>query len=351
MIDVRIRCFSGQSETLDVEWKSEAKSSLLAGHSGAGKTLLLRAICGLARPDEGRIAVAGQVVFDGPAGVNLPPERRACALIPSEPCLAAGLSVRQHLSLAAIEGGRVERARQAEAMISEADLRDIASEDAAALPPGLQLRVAAARALVARPRLLLIDEPLRGFTPALLGEVRGAIDAAVNGHGVPVAVCARGPEAGLDLAQEVVLLDRGRLARQGAGATWLDDPANDAVVRWLDRHAVVDAEILGLDPSRRSSLLLCQPDADFRFEAAAPYFPGLLKGARIRVAIRRDRVHAGRGAGLACHLEEAREGPVSVRLRFTNGLAAEITRREWEPFRHNKVWNVEIPPEAVRLLR
>ena len=148
------------------------------------------------------------------------------------------------------------------------------------------------------------------------------------------------------------MLENGRAVRQGAGTEWLDDPGNEAVVRWLDRHAVLDAEILALDPGRRLSRLLCQPGTEHAFEAPAPYFPGLLIGARIRVAVRRDRVQAqGRGGGLPCTLEEAREGPLSVRLRFTNGLTAEITRREWEPFRHNKVWNVEIPAEAVRLLR
>ncbi|MCL4842278.1 MAG: ATP-binding cassette domain-containing protein [Bryobacteraceae bacterium] len=352
MIDIRIRCRGPHSDTLDAEWRSEAKSTLLAGRAGAGKTLLLRALCGLARPDEGRIALAGQVVFDGPAGVNVSPARRGVAFIPSEPSLAARLSVRDHLTLACRASGRVERSRQVEAMLDEAGLLDHAARDAAQLLPGLQLRTAAARALIAQPRLLLIDEPVRGLDANLINELRGVIDAAVNGHGVRVVVCSRGSEAGLDLAQEVLLLEDGRIARQGSGADWLDDPGNDATVRWLDRHAIVEAEILALDPGRRSSRLLCQPESEQRFEAAAPYFPGLLKGARIRVAIRCDRVLAsGRGPGLPCALDDAREAPVSIRLRFTNGLAADVTRREWEPFRHNKVWNVEIPPEAVRLLR
>ena len=348
MIEVRIRF----RETLDVEWRSEAKSTLLAGAAGAGKTLLLRALCGLARPDEGRILLDGGVLFDGVEGVHLDAGARGCAYIPSEPCLATGLTVRANLALAVRRGGRVERSRQVEAMVEEAGLKECAGERAGRLPDGLQLRAAVARALLAKPRLLLIDEPVRGADGGMLAELRGAVDAAVNGHGVRAVICARSPEAGLDLAQETVLLENGRAVRQGAGTEWLDDPGNEAVVRWLDRHAVLDAEILALDPGRRLSRLLCQPGTEHAFEAPAPYFPGLLIGARIRVAVRRDRVQAqGRGGGLPCTLEEAREGPLSVRLRFTNGLTAEITRREWEPFRHNKVWNVEIPAEAVRLLR
>lgn len=352
IIDVRIRSRRGSGDALDVDWRSDAKSTLLAGRAGAGKTLLLRSLCGLTRPDEGRIAIAERVVFDGPAGVNWEPARRGCAFIPAEPCLAPHLSVRQNLMLACQEKGRIERGRRVEGMLEEANLRDVADAGAGELSAGLQLRAAVARALLAGPKLVLIDEPIRGLDSALIDELRGAIDAAVNGHGVRVVVCARGPEAGLDLAQELVLLEGGRIVRQGPGQEWLDDPGNEATVRWLDRHAILDAEIIAIDPARRSSRLLCQPGTEQEFEAAAAYFPGLLKGARIRVAVRRDRVQtAGRGLGLVCSLEEAREGPVSVRLRFTNGLAAEITRREWEPFRHNKVWNVEIPPEAVRLLR
>lgn len=352
MIELRIRCRRGAGDALDLEWRSDAKSTLLAGAAGAGKTLLLRALCGLSRPDEGRIALAGEVVFDLPANIDLDPARRACAFIPSEPCLAAPLTIRDNLLLACPGAGRVERARLVDSMLDEANLGDSAAARPIELPAGLQLRAAVARALLARPKLLLIDEPARGLDNSLLAELRGAIDAAVNGYAVRVVVCARGPESTLDLAQEVVLLDSGKLVRQGPGLEWLDDPGNEPTVRWLDRHAVLDAEILALDPGRRSSRLLCQPDSEHAFETAAPYFPGLLKGARIRVAVRRDRVLAiGRGPGLAFPLDDVREGPVSVRLRFQNGLAAEVTRREWEPFRHHKIWNVEIPPEAVRLLR
>lgn len=351
-IDVRIRCRRGASDALDVEWRTEAKSSMLAGHSGAGKTLLLRALCGLARPDEGRILFGDEVMFDGVAGTDVAPAARACAYIPSEPCLAPRLSVRANLALPVRQGGRVERSRRVEAMVDEAGLKECAAAPAGTLSAGLQLRVAVARALLAKPRLVLIDEPLRGVDSELLAELRGAVDAAVNGHGARVVVCARSPESGLDLAQETVLLEAGRVARQGPGNDWLDDPGNEATVRWLDRHAVLEAEILALDPARRASRVLCQPGTEYAFEAAAPYFPGLLLGARIRVAVRRDRVQAqGRGPGLACALAEAREGPASVRLSFENGLAAEIARREWEPFRHTKVWSVEIPAEAVRLLR
>lgn len=351
-IDVRIRCRRGAADALDVEWRSEAKSAMLAGHSGAGKTLLLRALCGLERPDEGRILFGEQVIFDGVAGTDLKPAARGCAYVPSEPCLAPRLSVRANLALPVRLGGRVERSRRVEAMVEEAGLKDCADAPAGTLSAGLQLRAAVARALLAKPRLVLIDEPLRGVDADLLAELRGAVDAAVNGHGARVVVCARSPESGLDLAQETVLLESGRVVRQGPGEDWLDDPGNEATVRWLGRHVVLEAEILALDPARRASRLLCQPGTGHAFEAAAPYFPGLLIGAKIRVAVRRDRVQAqGRGPGFACALAEAREGLASVQLRFENGLAAEISRREWEPFRHTKIWSVEIPAEAVRLLR
>jgi molybdate transport system ATP-binding protein len=152
---------------LEVDLASDAAVVALFAPSGAGKTTLLNLVAGLATPDAGRIAIAGETLFDGAAGIDLPPERRRIGYVFQDRRLFPHLSVRANLLY-----GRGER-RPAD-IAPTLDLLGIAhllDRWPATLSGGEAQRVAIGRALLADPRVLLFDEPLSHLDRARRDEI------------------------------------------------------------------------------------------------------------------------------------------------------------------------------------
>ncbi|HEV7518331.1 MAG TPA: ATP-binding cassette domain-containing protein, partial [Thermoanaerobaculia bacterium] len=211
------------------------ETAAVLGPSGAGKTTLLEAIAGLRRA-RGRLVVGGEVLQDSAARVFLPPERRRLGYVPQEGALFPHLSVRANLAF----GRRREDARGFErafgALVATLDVEPLLDRYPRHLSGGERRRVALARALLARPRLLLLDEPTAGLDPlrarkALAGilraraELGGASDSGDTGAGgVPLLVVTHDQREALALAAEVVLLEGGRVALTGPAREVLRAP-------------------------------------------------------------------------------------------------------------------------------
>lgn len=353
MIDARVRKRLASGFELDVHWKTESRSAVLLGPAGAGKTLLLESLCGFARPDEGRVLVNGALVFDGAARIDFAPGMRRLAYVPSRPSLFPHLTLRENLAFGLSFGGRLERRRKVDVMLDDSGLASKADETPASLTAGERLRASVARALLCSPGVLLIDEPEKGLDAALREEMRAAIDVAAEGRGVQVIAAGRDPDDWLGITHEVAVLSDGVLLRNGDPDEVLDDPVSAGVAQLLGRHAVLETEILAMDPARKLCRLRCAPAGEPAFELLGPYFPGHLKGSRVHVAVRIDRVIAEPrgGEGIPRVVQRIIEGPRTVRLLFDGGIIAETARRDWEPHRHNRNWTVTVPPEAVTLLK
>jgi ABC-type Fe3+/spermidine/putrescine transport system ATPase subunit len=157
----------------------------LCGPSGCGKTTLLRTIAGLERPDAGRIWCRGLLATDG-ARLTLPPWRRGLQMVFQDLGLWPMRSVRQNVLDAARAAGRSDAAAAADAHLARLGLTALAARKPGSLSGGEARRLALARALVALPHALLLDEPFASLDPdarregfALLDEVLARTDAAV----------------------------------------------------------------------------------------------------------------------------------------------------------------------------
>jgi branched-chain amino acid transport system ATP-binding protein len=193
----------------------------LLGANGAGKTTALKAITGLAPP-------AGRILFAGREIQGLAPHlvmRAGMAVVPEGRRIFINLSVHENLLL----GGYVRRDKQALAR----DLKEIYAtfprlaerrgQAAGTLSGGEQQMLALGRALLSRPRLLLLDEPSLGLAPLLVREVLHLI-ADLNRRGVTILLVEQNVQAALKIAHYGYVLETGRLVLEGAGAELLAHP-------------------------------------------------------------------------------------------------------------------------------
>lgn len=166
---------------LDVELASDAAVVALFAPSGAGKTTLLNLVAGLARPDAGRIAIAGETLFDPAAGVDLPPERRRIGYVFQDRRLFPHLTVRANLLY-----GRGDDAGDIAPTLDLLGIGALLDRWPAHLSGGEAQRVAIGRALLARPRVLLFDEPLSHLDRARRDEILGLIGRLRDETGLPM---------------------------------------------------------------------------------------------------------------------------------------------------------------------
>jgi molybdate transport system ATP-binding protein len=183
------------------------------GPSGSGKTTLLEALAGLRRA-RGRLVVGGEVLQDSAAGIFLPPERRRLGYVPQHGALFPHLSV-----LANVVFGRPGRRAGGESfdvLVAGLDLEPLLGRYPRHLSGGEQRRVALARALLAQPRLLLLDEPTAGLDPGRARQALAGIRRVRANLGVPLLLVTHDDAEALALATEVMLLDAGSVRALGA---------------------------------------------------------------------------------------------------------------------------------------
>lgn len=171
---------------LRVEFSAPAGLTALFGPSGAGKTSVLDAVAGLLRPTDGRIVVAGEVLFDGAAKIDLRPERRACGYIFQDNRLFPHRRVRDNLLYGwrlAPPGRRWIDLDEAASFLGIGHLLD---RMPATLSGGEAQRVAIGRALLSGPRFLLMDEPLSSLDAARREEIMRVIERVRDELALPI---------------------------------------------------------------------------------------------------------------------------------------------------------------------
>jgi len=176
----------------------------IVGPSGAGKTSLLDLIAGLRRPAAGTIAFDGEPVDDAAHRLHVPPRRRRIGYVPQDNALFPHLSVEQNI-LYGSPGPPIPET------IDLLEIRTLLARKVTSLSGGEQKRVALARALMAGPRLLLLDEPLAGIDRPLQSRISGYLEQLSSRLSVPMVYVTHDREELARFAGQTVTLNRGRL--------------------------------------------------------------------------------------------------------------------------------------------
>ena len=199
----------------------EAKIATLVGANGAGKSTTLKAISGVVRLDEGEIVFAGERIDRLPAHVIA---ARGIAHVPEGRRLFPLMSVKENLELGAVtpDARRLRSQSFDRVYTLFPKLKERESQMAGTLSGGEQQMVAIARGLMARPRLLILDEPSLGLAPIVVQEMFEIV-RIINREGITVLLVEQNVHQSLKLADRAYVLENGRVVLDGTGKDLLDD--------------------------------------------------------------------------------------------------------------------------------
>ena len=305
---------------VDVDLQApNGRTLALVGPNGAGKTTLLRVVAGLARAAKARVELDAQVLEDTAGGVFVPPERRSVGLVFQDgllfPHLDALANVAFGLRARGVASG--EARRRASKWLERLDVAHRASARPSALSGGEAQRVALARALAVEPRLLLLDEPFAALDASSRPAVRRQVAEHLARHEGPRVVVTHDPVEALALADELAVIEKGRLVQVGTAA--------DVAARPRSRFV---ADLVGVNLWRGTSRggRVELPG----FELAVP--PGSEGEVFVVVHPRAVALHRGRPEGSARNVwaatvtaVEPGDGRARVRLAGGLPLVAEVT--------------------------
>jgi len=193
----------------------ESGVTALFGRSGMGKTSVINALAGLLRPDRGRIIIGGTTLFDSERGINLPPEKRRLGYVFQEARLFPHYSVRGNLLYGA-KSDKDQPGPSFDAVVDLLGIKDLLTRRPADLSGGEKQRVAIGRALLASPRLLLMDEPLASLDGPRKNEIMPFIERLRDELKLPIFYVSHEMEEIIRLADLLVLLDAGKVAASGS---------------------------------------------------------------------------------------------------------------------------------------
>ena len=197
---------------LDVDFAAENGVTSLLGASGCGKSMTLKCIAGVEKPDEGHIELDGTVLFDSKQHINLPPQKRRVGYLFQNYALFPNMTVRQNIlcGLNREKDKRVKEHRLNE-MLRLMQLEGLENHKPAQLSGGQQQRTALARILVSDPRLLLLDEPFSALDGHLRDSLKIELRDLLTRFGREVLMVTHDRGEAYNMSQSIAVMDRGRL--------------------------------------------------------------------------------------------------------------------------------------------
>ncbi len=333
MLEVDVRHRLG-AFTLDARFKSGPGLTALFGRSGAGKSSVVNLIAGSLRPEQGRITVDGVSLVDTARGVFVPKHRRRIGYVFQEDRLFPHLTVRQNLSFGRWFSPPAERRGSLDDVVALLGIGHLLQRRPGALSGGEKQRVALGRALLASPRLLLMDEPLAALDAPRKDEILPYIERLRDEVRIPIVYVSHSIAEVTRLATTLVLMSDGQVDAVG--------PVTDVLGRLdlypktgrFEASAVIEARVVGLDATYGLSLLRA-PAGELRVPRVDVPIGGTV---RVRIRARDVTIAIAPPHGLsalnvlpATVAEVGGDGsPVTdIRLALTGGhhLLARVTRR------------------------
>jgi molybdate transport system ATP-binding protein len=232
---------------LDIAFENDDGITALFGRSGSGKSTTINLIAGLARPDRGRIVLDGRTLVDTETGVFVPKYRRRVGLVFQDTQLFPHLSVRQNLLFGRWFAPSAERTIDFEPVIEALGIGHLLARKPVRLSGGEKQRVALGRALLASPKILLMDEPLASLDQERKLEILPLIERLRDEFRIPIVYVSHSVEEVGRLASRVVVLDGGRVVAIGGVEEVLGPGLSVAGISRFARSSVIAGKLTNVD--------------------------------------------------------------------------------------------------------
>lgn len=215
---------------LDIAFESGSRRIGILGASGCGKSLTLKCIAGIERPQEGRIALNGRVLFDSREKILLKPQARKIGYMFQNYALFPAMTVEQNIS-AGLAGNKSEKKKIAAQMVERFQLQGLEKQLPSQLSGGQQQRVALARIFACQPHAILLDEPFSALDVHLRDQMQREMMKLLEGYAGVVIMVSHSRDEVYRMSDELLVLDGGRVAAQGDTKKLFENPGNIVTAR------------------------------------------------------------------------------------------------------------------------
>ena len=216
---------------LDVSFRTEGDVLGLLGASGCGKSMTLKCIAGIERPDEGRIELNGRVLFDSEARIDLPPQRRRVGYLFQQYALFPTMTAEQNIAAGARRLAKADRAAAVDAMMEKMQIAGLGGKFPAQLSGGQQQRVALARILISDPEVMLLDEPFSALDAHLRDRMEQEVMELLREFGRDALIVSHSRDELYRMTDRIAVYSNGRIDAIGEKHALFRDPGTHAAAQ------------------------------------------------------------------------------------------------------------------------
>lgn len=210
---------------LKMQFEAGNETLALLGASGSGKSMTLKMIAGIIRPDRGHIELDGVTLFDSERGINLPPQKRRVGMMFQNYALFENMTVRRNILMGVRQNRRSAAAEEeVEAILDCLHLTDLADKHPSKISGGEQQRVALGRIMVSHPNILMLDEPFSALDSHLRFQMEKVVQDAIDDFGKTVLWVSHNRDEVFRRADRVAVLNRGQIDVIGTRQEVFDHP-------------------------------------------------------------------------------------------------------------------------------
>lgn len=354
MLDIALQ-YQREAFALDIAFTAETGAiTALFGASGAGKTTLINIVAGLTKGAHGHIIIDGETLFDDKAAIDIPTHKRRLGYVFQEGRLFPHLTVQRNLTYGAYrsagDGPNFDQ------IVTLLDLAHLLDRRPATLSGGEKQRVAIGRAVLAQPRVLLMDEPLASIDEARRSEILPFIERLRDEIHLTTLYVSHAIDEVIRLADTVVLMDKGRAAAVGSVEALASRLDLQGLFGDGERGAVVSAIYVDYDPAYDL--------AELEFPGGRLRVPGLKlpQGTTIRTQIRARDLALSLSApvdtsvlnvfsGNIIEIGDTTGAQVDVRIDVGVPLIARVTRKSFDDLKLQLGQNIHAMVKAVAIDR